>query len=377
MEKRLNAPSLNENALEEASQMIGKDFEVELWNEEASKDVIRHYAWGIGDDNPIYFNEEYAKKTKWGKIIAPPLFLYSVFDAVIAPGLPDIQWIYSGADWTFYRPVFVNDKFRVKASLVDVKEVSGKLVKKMILQTGKVLYINQKDEPVAECLSHCFRIPRAEALGGLNYGMRNMQIYSEKELKNIEQEVLDETRRGSEPRYWEDVSVGNEMPAVIKGPLSQMDMTCYYAGAVGTSGYKSTEIRWKYQHFAKTDPEKLPNNYDPSYYAAAIVPSIGHQIEDVAQNEIGMPGAYDNGPQRMAFMHHCVTNWMGDDGFLRYLSVRIKLPNIFGDTTWCKGKVVDKRVEEEKYLVDAEIWAENQLGEITAKGMAIVELPHR
>jgi hypothetical protein len=59
------------------------------------------------------------------------------------------------------------------------------------------------------------------------------------------------------------VAVGEEMPAVVKGP-QRMDMTCYYAGAVGTSGYKSTEIKWKYAHYAKTNPKEIPNNYDAS-----------------------------------------------------------------------------------------------------------------
>lgn len=374
MEKELEAPGFGENAVVEASKMLGQEFRIEQWNEEASKDVIRHYAWGIGDDNPLYCDAEYAKKSRYGRVIAPPLFLYSIFDAVVAPGLPDIQWIYSGADWTFYRPVLVNDQIKATATLVDVKQVSGKRVKIMIIQTGEVIYTNQDGKVVAKCLSHCFRIPRARAAGGLRLDQRKIFI-SEEDLKKIGDGILKEVRRGSAARHWEDVSVGEKMPTVVKGPLNRMDMTCYYAGAVGTSGYKSTEIKWKYAHLAKNDPAKLPNNYDPSYYAAAVSPSIGQQDETIAQQEIGMPGAYDNGPQRMAFMTHCVTNWMGDDGFIRNLSIRIKMPVIFGDTIWCRGKVTDKRVEAGSHLVDAQIWAENQLGQTTATGKVTVELP--
>lgn len=375
MKKKLEAPGFKENALEEASKMLGQDFRIEQWNEEASKDVIRHYAWGIGDDNPLYCNEEYAKNTKYGRIIAPPLFLYGIFDAVVAPGLPDIQWIYSGADWSFYKPVFVNDKIKAKATLADVKQVSGNIVKMMIIQTGEVTYTNQDGDTLAKCLSHCFRIPRSSAEGGLRLDKRKTYT-SEEDVKNIEVEVLNEVRIGNTGRDWEDVSIGDEIPAVVKGPLNRMDMTCYYAGAVGTSGYKSTEIKWKYAHLAKNNPEKLPNNYDSSYYAAAVSPSIGHQDETIAHQEIGMPGAYDNGPQRMAFMTHCITNWMGDDGFVRNLSIRIKMPVIFGDTLWCRGRVTGKQVVEDRHLVDAEIWAKNQMGQTTAMGKVSVELPH-
>ena len=375
MQKKLKAPGFEANAMEEASKMLGQEFRIEQWNEEASKDVIRHYSWGIGDDNPLYCDEAYARKTKYGRIIAPPLFLYGIFDAVVAPGLPDIQWIYAGADWNFYKPVFVNDKIQAKASLADVKQVSGKMTKMMIIQTGKVSYTNQDGDPVATCFSHCFRVPRADAPGGLRLDKREIS-YSEDDLKRIEADVLSEVRTGNAGRHWNDVSIDDEMPAVVKGPLNRMDMTCYYTGAVGTSGYKSTEIKWKYAYFAKNAPEKLPNNYDPSYYSAAVSPSIGHQDETIAQKEIGMPGAYDNGPQRMAFMTHCVTNWMGDDGFIRNLSIRIKMPVIFGDTLWCKGKVTNKRVAEGEHLVDAEIWAENQMTQTTATGNVSIELPH-
>ena len=68
---------------------------------------------------------------------------------------------------------------------------------------------------------------------------------------------------------------------------------------------------------------------------------------------------------------------MGDDGFLRRLNVSVRRPNIFGDVSWCRAKIADKRIEEGAHLVDVEVFVENQLGEVTAKGTAIVELPSR
>jgi hypothetical protein len=51
--------------------------------------------------------------------------------------------------------------------------------------------------------------------------------------------------------------------------------------------------------------------------------------------------------------------------------------NIVGDTTWCKGKVKRKYAKDGYALVDLEIWAENQRGEITAPGLATVILPSK
>ena len=74
----------------------------------------------------------------------------------------------------------------------------------------------------------------------------------------------------------------------------------------------------------------------------------------------------------------------GNDGehtrnerFLRRLKVSVRRPNIFGDVSWCRAKIVDKRVEENAHLVDLEVLVDNQLGETTVTGTAVVELPAR
>ena len=100
----------------------------------------------------------------------------------------------------------------------------------------------------------------------------------------------------------------------------------------------------------------------------------GHAEKEMAR-EVGMPGGYDVGTQRVSWFGHLVTNWAGDDGFIRRLNVTVKRPNIFGDVSWCRGTVVDKRVEEGAHLVELEVRIENQLGDVTADGTSIVELP--
>jgi acyl dehydratase len=376
MPRSLAAASLPSDDLEQAQALIGMPIRVELWNHEATRDTIRHYAWGIGDDNPLYCDPDYAAGTRWKTIIAPPTFFYGVFDAVVAPGLPDVQWFYAGADWSFFRPARRGDEFTVDARYTDARRVGGERVRRMILQTGTVDYF-AGGERLASVKSHCFRVPRPGAEGALKYEPRDAQTWSSAELNAIRDAALNEFRRGADTLYWEDVEVGERLPGTVRGPIVLMDMTTYYAGAVGTSGYKSTKLKWKYNYWANNDPDRLPNNYDPSYYGAAVLPSIGHQDSRIAVTEIGMPGPYDNGPQRIGMVSTCVTNWMGDDGFVRELSVRLRLPVIFGDVTYTKGEVTGKRREQDKGLVETKVWAENQLGQVTATGTALIELPLR
>jgi len=102
----------------------------------------------------------------------------------------------------------------------------------------------------------------------------------------------------------------------------------------------------------------------------------GHTEGKMAR-EVGMPGGYDVGPQRISWLGQLLTNWLSDDGFLRKLNVSVRRPNIFGDISWCKARIVDKRIEERAHVVDLELSVVNQLDETTAEGTAVVVLPSR
>ena len=85
----------------------------------------------------------------------------------------------------------------------------------------------------------------------------------------------------------------------------------------------------------------------------ADVPELVH-MEDSRAQTIGIPGAYDYGCQRISWLDNVVTNWMGDDGFLKNLNGTLKRFNIVGDTHWMKGKVTKKYIVNGEYLVDIE-----------------------
>jgi hypothetical protein len=75
-------------------------------------------------------------------------------------------------------------------------------------------------------------------------------------------------------------------------------------------------------------------------------------------------------------MHH-LTNWMGDDGFLRKANCKIRRHNPAGDMLFIKGKVTRKFVEEGRHLVEIEQEAHNQNDELSILGTGVVELPSR
>lgn len=364
------APDLAEDQVAHVTALEGRPIRIEPYNHEAGLDVIRHYAHGIGDDNPLYCDREYAASSPYGTVVAPPTFLYTVFDGAVGAGLPGIQPIYAGTEWTFYRAVRRGDWIEPTGRFGPVRRLSGRHAADMLIQTADTTY-TVDGTVVATARAGTFRIPRRGARGGLAYRPREEYRYSADEIERIRAAALGGYRRGTRSLDFAALRVGDQVPVVVKGPIDRITMTAYYAGCIGSPGYKACEMAWKYREYATTAPHRLPDNYDPSYFAETVLPSLGHQDPAVAE-EIGMPNAYDNGPQRCGWFGHAVTNWMGDAALLHKLSVRLRRPDIFGDTVWIAGTVHRLRRSGGLGVVELQLAATNQLGEPVADGTATV-----
>jgi acyl dehydratase len=361
-------PALWPGALEEARALMGVELRrtSQQWNTEASPDAIRQFCWGLGDDNPLFTVPDYGQKSRWGSGLAPGCFLYTIDTTVVAPKLRGIQWIYSGTDFEWYEPVRHRDRFTVSAKLIDAVEKEGRSASKFIIQTGEVLYANQNGKLICRAYGKTARTARSKASGGLKYKPRDTHKYTPEELEHVAHAIETEELRGEKPRFWEDVMVGTEVQPILKGPLTITDMICWYSGG----GHSYQSHRRAVMHRKKHPADTFINSETGAQDSAAR----GHTENKMAR-DVGMPGGYDVGPQRISWMGQLMTNWMGDDGFLRRLNVNVRRPNIFGDVSWCRARILDKRTEDGAGLVDLVVWVENQLGETTAKGHAVVSLP--
>jgi len=83
--------------------------ESSIHNEYATRMAILKFVEGIGDNNPLWADAEYADKTRYGSITAPPSFLWSCFSHVQF-GWPGLGGFHSGCDIEFYKPIYLGDK---------------------------------------------------------------------------------------------------------------------------------------------------------------------------------------------------------------------------------------------------------------------------
>ena len=346
----------------------------EQFNELASTDVIRHFAHGYGDTNPLFTDREYARRTRWGGIIAPPTFLFSCAGHITATiGFPGAHALWAEDRWTWNLPVHEGDVIKSEVFSLDCRRIYQKFADPMYAQEGKRVFKNQRGEVVAEEARTTFRFVRQTSDKKVEERNRYKGIeawtYTEEDIAKIYAEYDQEVLRGSTSRYFEDVAVGEVIPQIVKGPLTVTDFVAWKIGLGFAPFTRAHKIRADFER-------RHPTTAIKNKYGIPDAPERVHWEEDLAR-ENGIPLPFDFGHQRITWLAQVATNWMGDDGFLRNLKVRIRKPNMVTDTSWCRGKVVAKELEGDKGVVRCEVWSENQRGWVTATGEAVVVLPRR
>lgn len=126
---------------------------------EVEKGAIRRYTDAVGDDSPLYRDEEYARKSRYGGIIAPPGFLgwpmksvpdlesvIGLMSAVVNAGYYRI--LDAGMSFEFFLPVRPGDVLIASPRILDVAEKEGKSGT-MIMCSFETTYINQNGDTVA------------------------------------------------------------------------------------------------------------------------------------------------------------------------------------------------------------------------------------
>lgn len=143
----------------EAKAMIGKET-VEVY--EVTKKDIRRFAQAIGDSNPLYLDEEYAKKTKYRGLIAPPLFCHAFafsdlpvsqlredgLPVEVDVPLPVKRAVGGGSSFSVGEPVRPGDVITVRRKVADIYRKEGKsgMLYFVVIDTS---YTNQNGQLVA------------------------------------------------------------------------------------------------------------------------------------------------------------------------------------------------------------------------------------
>jgi hypothetical protein len=255
--------------------------------------------------------------------------------------------------------------------LKDLVEHETRFAGRGIQQIYHVDYYDQQDNHLVSGDSYCFRTERdtAREVGTKYNGAKDEPPpYSRERIAQVWERYETETVRGAEPRYVEDVAVGDELPPMTKGPMT---VTGFIAFAQGWGGLyiRANRLAWK-------QLQKHPGLGIPDRFGIPDVPERVHWDDRLARL-VGTPRAYDYGPERCSWLIHHLTDWIGDDGFVVNHRSQIRRHNPIGDILSIEGRVRAVGRDGGQPRVEIEQRAVNQDGELSAIGTGTVRLPSR
>ena len=374
--------ALNEKAgVRESAPIMGQgNFhtnEMPLCNRTITKDMIRLYASAIGDFNPLWVDEEYAKGTRWGGIVAPPMCEVMIAEAASVPPpleLPGLSYMNGGSTRTYYQPIRPGDEFEAFDTFKGVVEKSNPAKPyRLFILAGEREFFNQKKEHVLTVKSNILVTAAYPEPGrekkAKDFSELKRHFYSDEELavfhKSYDDEIEGVNRFGKGKRDFEKVQVGDELPAMYKGPYDYADAVSFFA----VTGF-SMAFAKKWMTMRDNLGAFVRDSETNEYHAAPD----WHFSDSVARSH-GVPFAPIFGTHIEACMMESVTNWMGDEARVVEVSSQIRRMISMGDVFICKGKVAEKYTEDGKNLVKIDVCAEQYGTDIvSASGYAIVEL---
>ncbi len=157
----------------EIKGLIGREGEPQISGEPVERSEVRRFAQAVMDDDPIFWNDTYAKNTRYGAVVAPPLFPlfahrrspgspdplataatdpdFDGFVGLLTTGLPPVplpmlpRLLNGGNEVEFYQLPKLGDRIMARAKYLDIYEKTGRSGT-MVFIVVETRYTNQHDE---------------------------------------------------------------------------------------------------------------------------------------------------------------------------------------------------------------------------------------
>jgi acyl dehydratase len=353
--------------------LIGKQVHIKEppYLTEVTRDAVRHWAWATGDKNPLYLDPAYAKNSPYKGIIAPPSILYAFSRMSIGyrGGLPGVHSMFAGTHWRWKEHGKLGDVITPEVIFKDLIELPSRFAGRMFKQISSIDFKTEDGRSLAQSESWGMRRERTKAKEKGKYNTLEKKVYTKEQIEEIAHRMATEKLQGAEPLYFEDVAIDSQVPEIVRGPYTATVAVAFeqaWGGLfVWAHGY------W-YDYLRRHPAAGVLNGY-----GIPEPPEAVHWDTVLAQS-VGVPEAYDYGPERISWISVMLTNWIGDHGFLEELYCEIRRFNLIGDTTYCRGRITSKEaLPDGRGRVKIIVEAVDQRDQITAKGWATVLLPAR
>jgi acyl dehydratase len=369
---------LDEGMLAAMRAKIGAQLRIDhsVNNDYASRIAVAKFAGGIGDINPLWTDPEYGKGSPFGAPVAPPSFVIGCFSG-IQFGWPGLGSFHSESQLSFDRPIYWGDTV-LAACMYDgfdgpaPSAFAGRTVTDHFTNT----YTNQRGERIATIRWSVINFERGSAsrrrAGDARSNPDLPHRWTAAELAEIEARILAERPRGAEPRFWEEVEVGERLDVITKGPIGLTDEIAFVAGGgtpIPRLKAHAAALHDYQAHLAWSFRDPVTSALEPIY-------SVHYNLQ--AAHAMSAEYQYDVGFQRQSWQIHHLTHWCGDHGWIKECEAQYRKFVYLSDVVELTGEVVEKSVDSDgEHVVRIRTAARNQRGETVMPGTAVVALPTR
>ena len=367
----------------------------ELWDP-ATATEIRRWVQALDYPNPIHWDDEFARNSMFGGIVAPQSFTVAMdYGHGCHPScvgkVPGTHLIFAGEEWWFYgTPVRPGDKLTQERTFAGYKVSETSFAGPTMFADGDTVHRNQHGALIARerATSIRYLVEEAKKRGVYAQEKRAPKAWTDEELADIgrlRHAWILSNREGKSPSF-ESVRVGDKLPRRVIGPHSTISFALECRGhrqnIWGTWRWNPPEgtrdpatedagfgEKMSYDHKAsKIDPRM----HDGLYHG----PSSGHVNPNKAK-DVGMGGAYGYGASMNAWHLDTIAYWAGHEGYIWHSKTQFRSPAFEGDVTYVDGEVVEK-IDMSPWgmpVVKVEIVMTTQNGDKILKGVAEVSLP--
>ncbi len=110
---------------------------------------VKEFAGLSGDHNPLHFDEAFAARTKFKKLVVQGGLTTGLLHALVAMDMPGPGTVFLSQHWKFTAPVFIGDTITAEAEVVSVHDT------KPVTQL-KISVTRQDGETVLEGEAWCY-----------------------------------------------------------------------------------------------------------------------------------------------------------------------------------------------------------------------------
>ena len=82
---------------------------------------VERFAEVTGDRNPLHFDEAFAARTRFGRLVAQGGIAAGLFNALVAMELPGPGSVFLHQEWDYPAPVFVGDTVTAEAEVIEAR----------------------------------------------------------------------------------------------------------------------------------------------------------------------------------------------------------------------------------------------------------------